>query len=133
MFASNPAFSCSCFEKEPLRKEFDGATAVFSGRVISVSERNDNGRRVKTGKMRVLKSLKGKTAKTLNFDISSDCDYYFENGESYLVYTQADSNLNPGKGPAVLHASNCSRTKRLEKAKEELRTIMGFDVKTGAP
>jgi GAF domain-containing protein len=48
---------------------------------------------------------------------SSDCDYQFEQGRTYLVYAVVD----PATG--YFTASNCSPTKRIELADDDLRLL----------
>jgi hypothetical protein len=131
-FVSTPAFSCKCLPTGSVKVEYDRAAAVFSGRVISVSVRKAN-EIARTVKIRVMKTLKGKTANILTYELATNCDYYFEAGKKYLVYAEKNSILNPQKGPGILRTSGCGRTERLEKAQEDIRTITGFNVETGAP
>ena len=109
-------------------KDFDGATAVFSGEVVELDTFKV--------KFRVEKIWKGEAADEItmltgaidNGDgtaTTSSCDYDFNKGEKYLVYAYGAAD--------ELKTRVCSRTRTLEdaeKAMEELDLIWPHEQRT---
>lgn len=138
---------CVCVPVEGVKKELKEAAAVFSGKFIGIeyrksgaaaaaaneviTSRQDTGGKKNESEIVVLKFQvenwwKGKstrevilfTDRTKNSDGSetiSDCDFPFEVGKRYLVYAFSDE--------SQLKTNVCTRTKALEKAKEDLKLL----------
>jgi hypothetical protein len=142
-FASaTSVLGCVCVPTEGVKKELQGAAAVFSGKFIGIEYRKGAGSDVITSqpstgekkseneivvlKFQVENWWKGKstrqvlvfTDRTRNSDGSetiSDCDFPFQVGKRYLVYAFSEENH--------LKTNLCTRTKLLEKAQEDLKLL----------
>jgi hypothetical protein len=104
---------------------FNGAAAVFSGKVIEAD-------RLKL-KFKVDKVWKGDAGKEFvmstgvkeyengSYSISS-CDYNFKRGEEYLVYAYpVEQDIHPGS--TDLQARQCTRTKLSKHAGQEMKEL----------
>ena len=101
-FGAKETFACSCAPRDQTANEdFQKATAVFTGRVLSV-QRKDN---FVTVKIAVQKYWKGKVSNEIKITTAKDsaaCGFNFEVGKDYLVYATETN----GK----LSTNICSRT-----------------------
>ena len=132
---SERALGCGCvqmFEKPDaamaraaLVKAFNGATAVFSGKVIEAG-------RLRL-KFEVEKVWKGDVGRQFVMSTgarqydeetfsTSSCDYNFKPGEEYLVYAYpVDPDLHPSS--TDLQARECTRTKLAKSAEQEMKDL----------
>lgn len=142
-FINGPsAFGCVCDGIPTVAEELAGATAIFSGKFIAaeyrkgiVSELRSLGEH-STGekvdyevlvlKFQVARWWKGDpvseviliTDQTRDPDGTEhflDCDYPFEGGEHYLVYAYG--------AETKLGTSTCTRTRKLRKARKDLKIL----------
>lgn len=106
-FNAQKTYACSCIPPAPVEESLKKSTAVFSAEVISITE--NEAKFIKTVKLKLKKSWKGKLAKTLTITTglnSAMCGYEFVKGKTYLIYAN-------GKNTKTLSASLCSRTGEL--------------------
>lgn len=115
------ASACTCLPSKGVAQEVELSSAVFSGKVIEIKR---HGRAAELfGQVEVVfeveKSWKGVDKRIVSVFTSSgsaSCGYGFTKGRTYLVYTG-------GSPQGRLSTSICSRTKRLNKAREDLRVL----------
>jgi hypothetical protein len=110
-FYAEKTYACSCLAPDPnksleqqVKEAYDNSTAVFSAKVISISE--NSAKFSKTVKLKLTKSWKGKLSKSFTITTAMDsamCGYYFEAGKTYLIYAN-------GKNAKSLSTNLCSRT-----------------------
>jgi len=133
---SERALGCECVPQPPEKpspeearaamvKDFDGATAVFAGKVVEAD--------LLKVKFKVERSWKGSVGKEFvlstgvrkyedgAFSISS-CDYHFKVGDEYLVYAYP---VDPGWHPdsTDLQARQCTRTRLLKDAEQDVEML----------
>ena len=114
-------FACTCIPPESPSKELERSAAVFSGKVIEIrvsEEETDIFAQVEAvvEVERAWKGVEKKTVSVFTSAHSSACGYGFKKGERYLVY--AGSNRDER-----LITSICSRTRRMNKAGDDLREL----------
>jgi len=125
----NVAFDCPVTASVP--DEVNRAAAVFSGEVIAeeyqeVKDGEDAGAKVLTVRIKVERWWKGKGTNEVTMYTSVTKfpdgttrsyaeDFRFQKGESYLIYAFGLEDK--------LRTSECSRTKQLSKADEDLRQL----------
>lgn len=141
-FTVAPAYGCVCDVSVPFQKHFELASAVFSAKYIGseyregiVSEMVDrtieidgsqNPYKLLVYKFQVTQWWKGDLPREViivtdnavfadGSKIISDCELAFETGQNYLVF--ADGKIDD------LHASACSRTANLKRAKSDLKLL----------
>ena len=105
------AFACSCLApdpskslKEQVKEAYQGSSAVFTAKVISVTENKSEYRNVI--KLRLTRAWKGKLTKTITLTTginSAMCGYNFVIGKNYLVYAFSNESNKISTGL-------CSRT-----------------------
>jgi hypothetical protein len=136
LFASVRAVeACSCMESGPPCQDYWKVSAVFLGRVESVTRGATTAR---TGlplfrrvKFTVLEAYRGLTPGETEVQTGGgggDCGYNFAEGTEYLVYAHRN------EGTGVLTTGICSRTKRASEAAEDLayaRAVMSGSVAPG--
>ena len=111
LLSYDAAFACRCLRKKPSRDLSHFAT-VFTGKVTEVDHRSG-----KT-KFQVDRIWKGARAGEIVISGgNSSCDWYFEKGESYLVYALS----SPETRTYTTH--KCTRTGRLADATEDLEVL----------
>lgn len=107
LFGAKETFACSCVPRDQAtNNDFQKATAVFTGRVLSV-QRKENAENV-TVKLTIQKYWKGKVSNEIKIVTASNsaaCGFNFEVGKDYLVYATETN----GK----LSTNNCSRTAQI--------------------
>ena len=111
---ANIATACKCAPPPSVALSYDGATAIFIGKVQSIKEVKFQ--RVVT--LRVIEAFKGAKAKTVTIHTGSgggDCGFPFVLFQSYLVYANGTAN--------DLGTNICSRTKGVGKASLELSEL----------
>ncbi|MBI4093190.1 MAG: hypothetical protein HY420_04670 [Candidatus Kerfeldbacteria bacterium] len=116
--------ACSCIPPRSVSEEFQLAGAVFSGTVTNVSQTSRSsssgslaGSLGKKVSLAVERSWKGVTTATVTIETGiggGDCGFNFEEGKSYLVYTEGSSQRS---------ANVCSNTKELAAASDDLRQL----------
>jgi hypothetical protein len=113
--------------------DFNGATAVFSGKVV---EANNLKLKFKVNKVwkgdvgqEFVMATGGKEYEDGSFSTSS-CDYSFKRGEEYLVYAYpVDPEIHPGS--TDLQARACTRTKLTQYAEQEMKELDEITVQPG--
>jgi len=113
---STPVFSCSCVVPPPPKTALRQATAVFSGKVLSVKLKNDQ-QLVKFEVDRIWKGVSDNTVLITTGLGSGDCGYNFSKGEKYLVYAYGE------KGGNSFSTSICTRTTTLANAQKDLAEL----------
>jgi hypothetical protein len=120
--SSQPAAGCSCVyipDQDHACVAFPHTDAVFSGRVASVSKRNEAevwGGSYRVFRFEVLEGFSGVEGTTVDVATGmggGDCGFGFEAGKSYLVYARRLEN-------GTFSTSICSRTRSLERAAADL-------------
>jgi hypothetical protein len=143
---SETAYGCVCTvsaeklspekARAALVTDFNGATAVFSGKVVG-------GNSLKL-KFKVNKVWKGDVGEEFvlatggkeyqdGLFATSSCDYSgFKRGEEYLVYAYpVDPDLHPGS--TDLQARACTRTRLLKQAEQEMKELDEITVQPDHP
>lgn len=123
LLSFDAAYGCVCFLAEyptpesvraERRKEFDKATAVFSGEVIKLNKFRAEFKIDKIWKgvaVNHIAMLTGTVDKGDGTQISSSCDFHFKLGEKYLIYAYGELD--------ELKTHQCSRSLLLKNAVEE--------------
>ncbi|HEV2881973.1 MAG TPA: hypothetical protein VGX24_11900 [Pyrinomonadaceae bacterium] len=105
--------------------DFNGAAAVFSGKVVEADKFKLKFKVNKVWKGEVGKEFVMSTGAKEYEDGSystSSCDYSFERGEEYLVYAYpVDPDTHPGS--TDLQARQCTRTRLAKQAKQEMKEL----------
>lgn len=121
LFLEDTASACSCLPSKGVAQEVEISSAVFSGKVIGIKRHSQSAELF--GQVEVIfevdKSWKGVDKRVVSVFTSSgsaSCGYGFKKGRTYLVYTG-------GSPQGQLSTSICSRTKRLNKAGDDLRVL----------
>ena len=114
-------FACSCLPPNDLAHEVESSAAVFSGKVIDVKKHDRSVTPFWQVEVifEVNKSWKGADKKIVSIFTSSgsaSCGYNFKTGRSYLVYAS-------GNADGLLNTTICNRTKRLSKAREDIKML----------
>lgn len=124
MLGATPAGACSCAGRPTPGESLRDARAVFSGRVVGISEDvRIGGIRAVRGKARfeverVWKSISSGSVTLPQGANGGDCSYEFRQGERYLVYA-----VPPFEGGNSLSTNTCTRTTLLSGAGEDLRAL----------
>lgn len=118
LIGTRTAEACYCFPINlTFTNQIEKSAMIFTGKVISI-EKSENHAKVI---FNVEEKLKGVTSTRIELNTSplDRCDYYFEIGKSYLVYTSSDD--NSGK----FTAKQCSRTrpKKNKQARKDLARL----------
>jgi hypothetical protein len=121
LFLEDTAPACTCLPPKGVTQELEFSSAVFSGKVIDIRRHDRPAELFEQLEVifEVDKSWKGADKKIISVFTSSgsaSCGYSFKKGRTYLVYTG-------GNLQGRLSTSICSRTKRLNKAREDLRVL----------
>lgn len=110
--------ACDCDRGAPCQAFYE-ASAVFVGKVESISRGSGGDLVSRHVHFEVVESLRGAAAQLLDIDTgwggTDDCAYPFKVGETYLVYAQ------PVPDGSRLRTDLCTRTKRLQDAADDLR------------
>ncbi len=115
------ASACSCVPPGPPLESLEQSTAVFAGKVTEVEgEVSDTGffGGELTATFEVTRYWKGVSSSTVQVTTASTgaaCGYYFQEGESYLVYAHGVTD--------DLSVNSCSRTRLMENATEDLQEL----------
>ena len=125
------AEACDC-RRVPLKPESVLQTAefIFAGQVASVFERTEHATTRRDGSaettvrpleqsatFQVLKAWRGvSTAKTTIWTDGSDCSFFFQPGDRYLIFASRRADGHP-------YAGLCSHTTPLEQAKPTLNML----------
>jgi hypothetical protein len=114
--------------------DFNGATAVFSGKVVEADNLKLKFKVDKVWKGEVGKEFMmatgGKEYEDGSFSNSS-CDYSFKRGEEYLVYAYpVDQDIHPGS--TDLQARQCTRTRLSKYAEQEMKELDEITVQPGS-
>ena len=129
VLSANAASACSCLPTTP-QQSLQNSEAVFSGRVVDVTEqspaerrpgrRNEdpnflNGVKVTFEVSEVWKGNSERRLVVTTSDSSASCGYSFQEGQEYLVYASEED--------AQLKTGLCSGTKRLSDARADLAVL----------
>jgi hypothetical protein len=121
LYGAREAEACSCMAPGAACEDYWKASAVFLGRVQSISPAGSIRSRSAPARRRVtftvIEAFSGVRKGTLEVTTGSgggDCGYPFREGGEYVVYANGDA---PG-GP--LSASVCSRTREVSRAADDL-------------
>lgn len=118
-FYAEKTYACSCLAPDPNKslqeqvgEAYKNSSAVFSAKVLSVSETSQGEN--KKVKLRLTKTWKGKLSKSITITTAMDsamCGYNFEAGKTYLIYAY-------GKNSKSLSTNICSRTSEITVTKD---------------
>ena len=130
------AHGCSCLQPRPPLEALEGASAVFSGRVVSLETFSfelefgpDHTEAFWSVELDIDRVWKGPVASTTFVYVwhGPACGYgNFEIGEDFLVYTQ--QRIDDEVDDDTLFVSFCSRTQPLERAQGDLEELGGGQV-----
>lgn len=123
LFYGVKSYSCECSELGTVIKNWEGASDVFTGKIIKVDSLlyGNNGAKIYSFTVKIIKSYKsgffpGRELRTIISQSSASCDYMFSLGEVYLIYAKEESK--------TLACSICSRTNKLKNVeKVEIQTL----------
>lgn len=119
-FTAGAAFACSCQAPPPPKIALSKATAVFTGRVTAIKEKD--GQKLVTMTVQDLWKGNLKNQVTVKTAIqSATCGFPFQADAKYLVYAYEFKN--------ELTTNLCSRTCLLERATEDLKELGPAPVK----
>lgn len=121
LFGANLSLACTCVPVTSASQGLEGATAVFSGKVIEIrthKQSEDIFARVEVvfETERVWKGVVTRRFSVFTSSQSSACGYGFKEGRTYLVYAH-------GHIGSRLSTSICSRTRRLKDARADLEEL----------
>jgi hypothetical protein len=113
-------YACSCDKEPSVAVEFQNAEVVFTGHVVNIKELREERYGLVYDIKRVtfnnLHNYKGVSTNSLIIEGTGEtCDYYFVEGDKYLVYADEEE----GK----FYSDICGRTKKLSEASEELKEL----------
>lgn len=119
--AAGPAEACSCVETGPACEDYWRVSAVFAGRVLSISRdagkprsRAPGTRRVRLEVTEAFTGVRKETVEVTTGSGGGDCGFPFREGAEYLVYATA------ADGAGGLTVGICSRTRELARAADDL-------------
>ena len=125
LWAAPSVWACSCVPNPPPREALDQAAVVFAGRVLEIRQINDDeGFPLLDVTLWVEQSFKGFFIETVNVFTARDsatCGFPFQKDERYLIYAHEDED-------GTLHVSLCSRTARIQDAREDLLVFDALDL-----
>lgn len=117
LLVADPAHACSCVPIDP-RQAFERADAVFEGRVLEIERATDPTSPIRVT-LAVVQHWKGIDTERAVLETSAGgtaaCGVPFEVHTSWLVYAAREG--------GALTASLCSRTSRIEDAREDLAAL----------
>lgn len=113
------ASACTCTMPPPPAQAFAEADAVYLGRIISFEPDTVNGWIAKIDVLRLWKGDKEAAGELFTSGSSASCGYYFEVGQTYVVYAYKDTN-------GSLHTNICMRTNPIQLAAEDLAFLNSF-------
>jgi hypothetical protein len=117
VFKPITSYACSCMPAPPVEEEFKNVSAVFSGKVVDITEESGMDPIKVTFQVdRIWKGISETEVSVFTGRDSAGCGYHFEVDESYLIYaTETEGKLTTGL---------CSLTKELSLADEDI-SILG--------
>ncbi|MEK5481700.1 MULTISPECIES: hypothetical protein [unclassified Viridibacillus] len=123
IYPIDKSYACSCAQPDPPKEALKSSSAVFSGKVIEIVDRNKNNEIQSSADpiailFSVDKSWKGvdQTQVIVYTERSSaSCGYGFSLKEEYLIYAYEDN--------GELRVNACSRTAPLSGAKEDIQAL----------
>lgn len=121
------ALACSCMMQESIQEAIDETSVIFTGTVSGVRVANESKTEVLMDVHESWKGLLPEEKEKLTVQTANDsagCGFGFEEGETYLVYT--DRHEPNGK----LYVSLCSATKSIEDARVDLDYLSKLPSKT---
>ena len=125
LLTARSVWACSCVPSPPPRQALDETDAVFAGRVLEIRQANgDNYPALLAVTLWVERPFKGffiETVNVLTARDSASCGFPFKKGERYFIYA------HQGEG-GTLHVSLCSRTARIQDARDDLLVFDALDL-----
>jgi len=106
--------ACSCSEPEPPPEALAGATAVFTGRILAAEPDGGNGYAYTIEVHAVWKGPLAATVVVATSEIGM-CGLWMPEGSAFLVYALG--------GETALTTNNCTRSRPLEFASEDLEAL----------
>lgn len=110
---SSEVYCCDCSGKPSIKENWELAHQVFIGKVVKVDSSlySEYGQKMYSYTIKISKIYKDEIINEQSFRTilgvsMGSCDYYFEKGKQYLIYTKKDYN--------ALGCSICSRTNLLQ-------------------
>jgi hypothetical protein len=121
------AYACWCGPNDrPVEEAKVQAEAIFAGKIIGITEGNDNSTAVPGGfafediTFEVLTVWKGVSQADVTIrDYLTDCSVDFQKGSSYLVFASHDN----GDESVPLSTSKCTRTRLASKAEADIMAL----------
>lgn len=123
MYSPITSYACSCLEPGPVKEELERSSAVFSGKVIEIVDKNKN-KRIQSSadpievKFEVAEVWKGQSQTeiiVITERDSASCGFEFDLDKEYLVYaTELEGELR---------VSLCSRTALLSAAGLDIQEL----------
>ena len=111
---ADPAAACACVKAGPPCQEFWNATAIFAGRVESLSRASPDSISVTFSVQEWFRGARSARVTLSTPSSAAGCGYSFRRGREYLVYAVTVA------GTAELTTSRCSRTQPVESATADL-------------
>lgn len=115
--------ACSCAELPSVEEELKQSQAVFSGKVVNVSEKQSiKGQVTKSVLFKVTNTWKGVKQSQIIITTGlggGDCGFDFKEGHEYLVY----ANESTMYGAKSLVTIICNRTNELSSLQEDLKIL----------
>lgn len=124
LIGSIPAVTsaCSCAELPTVSEEMEHSDAIFSGKVMEITEKKANGYMTKSVLFEVTNTWKGVDESQVIITTGQgggDCGFRFIEGQEYLVYaTESDM-----YGAKSLTTIMCDRTNTLSALKDDLDVL----------
>lgn len=112
IFSAEKTYACSCVPPETAEQSFQTSRAIFSAKVLSITE--NKSKYIKVIKLKLKESWKGNLLKTFTITTAFSggmCGYTFKVGREYLIYAN-------GKDSKSLSTTNCTRTAILTSNKD---------------
>lgn len=110
------AYACSCALISTPEEELEYSAAVFSGTVTKVKEGRSRLGRATFDVKESWKGVSGESVSVYGHGDGIFCGLNYDEGKSYLVYAER-------RGKDDLKAAQCTSTKLLSKASEDLRAL----------
>lgn len=114
--------ACSCAELPTVAEELEQSEAVFSGKVIEITEKKAKGYMTKSVLFEVTNTWKGLEQSQVIITTGlggGDCGFRFIEGQEYLVY----ANESDMYGEKSLTTIMCDRTNTLSALQEDLEFL----------
>ena len=111
--------ACSCADLPSVEEEFERSKAVFSGKVVSVTEKRNLSKSVLFEVTNTWKGVEQSQIIITTGQGGGDCGIAFKEGQEYLVYATESTMY----GKKSLVSIICDRTNLLNSLKEDLKIL----------